>query len=118
MSTLNVLDFTSFNQSTNYLSTGNLFADKLNTINITFQTLTGSIINTSIGTMSTLTVSSILNVSSINAASSITTQHLVFSSFCMEPTTTSSFVPAVSTFFSSIVICLNGGYWKIPITQA
>jgi hypothetical protein len=178
-STLNVLTLTSINQSTNYLSTGNLFAHNLQSFNqsthylstgnlfahnlqsfnqstnylstgnlysanITFETLSGNIV-----TVSSLTVSSLLNVSSIStshilfetlggssittnslvvhstlvvssihAASSITTKEFIFSSICMSPSNISSFVPAFSTFNSSILICLNGSYWKIPIHKA
>ena len=122
----------SFNQSTNYLSTGNLFGG-----NIIFQTLAGSI-----ATFSTLTVSSLLSVSSIsttnimfetlsgnsatinslvvhstlvvssiNAASSIRTKEFIFSSLCMIPSTFSSLVTATS----SILICMNGEFWGIPV---
>jgi hypothetical protein len=85
----------------------------ISTTNITFETLSGNLM-----TSNFLTIHSTLAVSSIYAASSITTQHLVFSSFCMAPSNISSFVPAATSFDSSILICLNGSYWKIPIVQA
>jgi hypothetical protein len=69
-------------------------------------------------TTNSLVVHSTLVVSSIHAASSITTKEFIFSSICMSPSNISSFVPAFSTFNSSILICLNGSYWKIPIHKA
>jgi hypothetical protein len=144
MSTLNVSSFnvnsiTSLQISTNNISTGNLYSNAISTMNITFQTLNGSIINAStisvsslisVSTISTTNINFIsmngtsitsdnlivtqnISVSSINAASSISTRELIFSSLCMIPSTISSGV--TTPLNSSILICLNGGYWKIPI---
>jgi hypothetical protein len=111
---------------TDYLTVNSTLS--VSTINstgtITFNTILGDVI-----TANTITVNSSINVSTINTtnmyfqtlsgqditASSITTQSFTFSSLCMIPSTVSTFTgPATS----SILICLNGNYWKIPIEPA
>jgi hypothetical protein len=111
---INICNFLTVNSTINSstINTGNinfstLFGSTINTGNINFSTLIGSTVNTN-----TMTINNNLVVSSINATSSITTQELIFSSLCMIPSTISS---GVTTFNSSILICLNGSYWKIPI---
>ena len=85
-----------------------LLSNNISTGNITFDTLSGnSIVSNS------LTVQSTLVVSSINAASSIITNEFIFSSLCMIPSSFSSLVTATS----SIVICMNGEFWGIPVGQ-
>ena len=95
----------------------------LNASNITFSTLTGSTINVQTVNTSTLNASNItfstltgstINVSTLNA-STINAPTITFSSLTMIPGTTSSLIPAVTTFNSSILINLNGVYWHIPI---
>ena len=90
-----------------------IYASTINGSTITFGTLTGSTISASTITFGTLTGSTI-NASTINVPT-ISTNAIIFSSLIMEPGFISSFIPAISTFNSSILIYLNGGYYKIPI---
>ena len=131
ISTANLnLDATSINiDAANTTITGNVYFSN----NVYFSTLTGSTINASIVNASTINFSTLsgstINASSINAsniafstltgstinANSIIVSSIIFSSLTMIPGTTSSFNPAVSTFNSSILIKLNGGYFHVPI---
>ena len=88
---------------------GNLItANTINTTTMNFDNMTGSLINTS--TISTTNV----NFDAI-LGNKITTSELIFSSICMVPSTILSVVPPVNGFNSSILICLDGSYWQIPI---
>jgi hypothetical protein len=122
-SSINASTITAKNISFSTLTGSTINAQTINASNITFSTLTGSTIsalainastiNASNITFSTLTGSTIsaltLNASTINAS------NITFSSLTMIPGTTSSLIPAVTTFNSSILINLNGVYWHIPI---
>ncbi len=87
------------------LQASNLFASTLNV-----STLLTSTIDGQIGNFSTLNASTML-ISSIST-SHIEVKELIFSSICMSPVYIST---AVTTFNSSILICIDGQTWKIPI---
>ena len=126
ISTTNInLDATSINiDAQDTTITGNVYfsnntyfssinASTITAKNITFGTLNGSTINAQ--TVNALNISfSTLNGSTI-IASTINAPTITFSSLTMIPGTTSSLIPAVTTFNSSILINLNGTYWHIPI---
>ena len=122
-SSINASTITAKNITFSTLTGSTINAQTVNTSNITFSTLTGSTINASTIHTSTLNASNItfatLNGSTINAstlnASTINAPTITFSSLTMIPGTTSSLIPAVTTFNSSILINLNGVYWHIPI---
>jgi hypothetical protein len=122
-SSINASTITAKNITFSTLTGSTINAQTVNTSNITFSTLTGSTINASTINTSTLNASNItfatLNGSTINAstlnASTINAPTITFSSLTMIPGTTSSLIPAVTTFNSSILINLNGVYWHIPI---
>ena len=88
-----------------------LNVSSISTTNINFTTLLGTTMTTDNLTVNQIISVSSINVSSINAASSIKTNELIFSSLCMIPSTFSSLVTATS----SIVICMNGEFWGIPV---
>ena len=93
-----------------------LNVDTISTGFVTFDTLGGSIITTSTINTTLMDFNIIRGpIISTNTISTniITTNELIFSSLCMIPSTISSF--PVNGFSSSILICLNGSYWKIPI---
>jgi hypothetical protein len=83
------------------------------TTNITFDTTEGSLINAS--TISTGYISFDTIIGSTISTNIITTNDFIFSSLYMTPSTISSFDPPANIFYSSILICLDGSYWKIPI---
>ena len=108
-------------------------ANAINTTSMTFDTVEGLLVNTS--TISTgymsfdIVEGSLINVSTIStihidfntmngstiSTNMLTTNELTFSSLCMIPSTISSVNPPVNGFSSSILICLDGSYWQIPI---
>ena len=80
---------------------------------MSFETVEGSLINVS--TASTTHIDFNTMKGSIISTNTFTTNELTFSSLCMIPSTISSVIPSVNGFSSSILICLDGSYWKIPI---
>ncbi len=129
-STMNVSTFITgnFNTSNAYISTLNvstLIGDTAEANFLTINSLmTTSSMNVNNGYVSSLFTSTftgnnmIVNSTLVTSTLSTTTviaQDFIFSSFCMIPSTISS---AVTTFNSSILLCLNGSYWKIPIEPA
>jgi hypothetical protein len=112
-STLNISTLTGNYGTFNFLTVNSsINVSSMNATGIiSFATMTGSTI-----TANTMSIASTLSVSSINAASSITTKELIFSSLSMNPSNISSGV--TTPLHSSILIYLNGSYWKIPIEPA
>jgi hypothetical protein len=101
-----------FNTSEGFL----LNVDTISTGFVTFDTIGGSVITTSTISSSIMDFNTIRGpIISTNIISTrvITTNELIFSSLYMSPSTISSF--PVNGFFSSILISLDGSYWKIPI---
>jgi hypothetical protein len=86
-----------------------LTASTITTTNHQFTMMMGSTITTS-----TLIINSTLSVSSI-VNNIIDTDQLIFSSLMMQPSTFSTFV---ETPVSSILINMNGSWWKIPVVPA
>ena len=96
--------------TTNSLTVNSTFgASTVTSQNIYFSTLLGDSITTNF-----LTVGSTLSVSSLNAASSITTKELIFSSIFMNPGYIST---ATVTTNSSFIISIGGTKFRIPIEQ-
>lgn len=133
--------------STNSLTVNStLTASTISTNNFQFVTATGSTLTTnSLTVNSTLNVSTIhttslqfellygstistntakingLDVSTIDSAKRISTLDLVFSSFMMQPSTFSTattYITDTSGVYSSILINMNGSWWKIPVELA
>jgi hypothetical protein len=97
--------------TTNFLTVNStIAASTISTGTLTFQTLTGHSITTN-----ELTVHSTLVVSSLNAASSIVTNELTFSSIFMNPGYVST---ATVTTHSSFIITIGGIKFKIPLELA
>jgi len=117
-SSINASTITAKNITFSTLTGSTINAQTINASNITFSTLTGSTISASTLNASTINASNItfstLTGSTISALT-LNASNITFSSLTMNPGTTSSFNPA-TTFNSSILIYLNGGYWKIPIS--
>jgi hypothetical protein len=117
-SSINASTITAKNITFSTLTGSTINAQTINASNITFSTLTGSTISAQTINASTINASNItfstLTGSTISALT-LNASNITFSSLTMNPGTTSSFNPA-TTFNSSILIYLNGGYWKIPIS--
>jgi hypothetical protein len=101
-------NFSTLNVSTLLTSTIDGQIGNFSTLNVS--TLLTSTIDGQIGNFSTLNASTML-ISSIST-SHIEVKELIFSSICMSPVYIST---AVTTFNSSILICMGGQTWKIPI---
>jgi hypothetical protein len=102
-----------------------IFASTLELHTIDVSTVNAFSINVSTVNASTTSTSTVnahtIGVSSMTATGLITYNklsgdELIFSSFCMIPSTISTGV--TTPLHSSILICLNGSYWKIPIQPA
>jgi hypothetical protein len=117
-SSINASTITAKNISFSTLTGSTINAQTINASNITFSTLTGSTISALAINASTINASNItfstLTGSTISALT-LNASNITFSSLTMIPGTTSSLIPAVTTFNSSILINLNGVYWHIPI---
>ena len=113
-SSINTSTITAKNITFGTLNGSTINAQTVNALNISFSTLTGSTINASSINASNITFAT-LNGSTI-IASTINAPTITFSSLTMIPGTTSSLIPAVTTFNSSILINLSGTYWHIPIS--
>jgi hypothetical protein len=110
--------------TTNYLTVNStLTASTITTKNLNFTTLLGDSITTNYLTVNStltastittnfLTVNSVLSVSSLNAASSIITKDLTFSSIFMEPGHLST---ATTLINSSFIISIGGTKFRIPL---
>ena len=88
-------------------------SDSIITPSIISETVNGSLINTS--TVSTGYMSFDTIIGSTISTNTITINELIFSSLCMIPSTILAVDPPVTSFSSSILICLDGSYWRIPI---
>ena len=109
--------------SNDFRGTYMIVSNSISTTRINFDTIEGALINTS--SVSTTYMSfdtiegSLINTSTLStntiSTNMFTTNELIFSSLCMIPSTISSVIPPVNGFSSSILICLDGSYWQIPI---
>ncbi len=104
-------NFSTLQVSTLLASTIDAHIGNFSTLQVS--TLLASTIDAQIGNFSTIQASTILT-SSISSLR-LEVKELVFSSICMAPVYIST---AVTTFHSSILICLGGQTWKIPIEAA
>lgn len=105
---LHTIDVSTVNAYDINVSTINAFAINVSTVNA-YTT------NTSTVNAHTIGVSS-MSATGLITYNKLSGNELIFSSFCMIPSTIST---GVSTpLNSSILICLNGSYWKIPIQPA
>ena len=104
---LEILGITYFNELEGNLITANT----INTTIMNFDNMTGSLINASTISTTNIDYDTIIG-------NKTTTGELIFSSFCMIPSNISSIVPPITEFNSSILICVEGNYWQIPIFPA